>query len=1369
MFIKNARVPIIALAEGRFSPSTDGLLFKRRASVKTASFYQENAQQLDIKTALALTASEYDISNDPKDYIFEAVRAVTAEIPNENGDGFPRNELLRFDHRLGKAVYQTFIGKPHQINHRADNPKTARGVVLDASYNDLSPAMENCPACNNRTASPEGRDSIGINCIKCGTTVKDEFVELLLAIDTRKDPTFADGVRTGALDSLSMGCEAGYTDCSICDNRARSAAQFCEHIRGGNKKKSFKTASGQERMAFEKCGDVVFTEISRVDQPADPKAKQQEVLKIAGLPLAVESEMLIMNARLAKLEQMSKIAQVAKGYYYGPAEELYWNDGKDNWSEWSDQSNSWSPIDLDESDTDLFPVGNAGGLPRPPSSPPFIGQAQAQPGDPEVVPQVPFKNIAESIRWAESSIHKLKAEMRRLASEKNNKQREAAGSSRPFYAWESATYDAQIKANRQFVSRLEDYVTKAREMQAAGTPWEKGLTRQMSRFFASKEGQAIDEVRQQTDQLEQLKVMHPEMTQQIDQLSGQSDVPEPMSIDDYTKKHEESFDQNMTLGEMGMKPDDQSGLALPVNVSAGKAIDEKIAADFDALIDTVKENNVGATQDFADSYKHLEATVTGTGNVKVHTAAGTLFVVRPTNRPTTKEAAAEVAREVLASIASDGLVGAVAKYDAIVGPKAAQVLEHHLEDFAGGREKGDTKGMPEGGLVDHQDDRSKPEKSMVGEEYTDRKDETREHRDQSNSDVLEKHQPDHKESLPSGLIPMTEKEYSDMADGHGRPSKTTLKHTMVDFKDKQPKSARAPISRLAQSTSPTLLSFKANDQFAIYEFSDGTKLFEDSVGGGAVLVKSDGTREELYGVTDSLYDTVIVNTKIQKQPITPADEQELDTVFGFDDKQPKGASKRAQALQVVDFSVNDDYDSVVTFSDGTTCKGNEEGGRWMEFDGPLGHQEYNARTGTTLDGKPGQYNQHYKMIMKSYETHGGPGYLPGIKQPKGANKRAQVANGGKYLIDSDGEVYIISNGKYWIWDEAHVSWMGPYLDDHSKDWESMQSTDQFPEDPVDIDHRRSGPPSDPDGFSNKISMDVCANEMCSMHSSKKGAGDDCSCAPNCGCQCGCKCAGSHKAQGVPNAPAVPGQQPSIQQPSIQQPGMVAPLTQPMAPLTQPMAPTANKQARLDDSAKKYMSRVERLYKNRLAQSEATAKDQYVKARSVAVKDVTARILRALHLVAKRQQLNLEESAIKSAMFDVLTRQADLDADTFYPGMDESTAAHIVEATSNEGLGKFVDSLLKRASEFMDMNEDALTALENDIKHLRPMAVNVQASAVRVASRQDIRKQAANGNLVIAPTATESSISRNGSRDTIRSALGSTKVSRTSKFVSSNKG
>lgn len=1019
MFKKTAKVPIIAIAEAQFNAEANYISFAKSASQRIASFYQSNADKLDIRSILKLVAKDYDISEDPTNYIFEAVRAVTAEVPNENGDAFPHGELLRFDHRLGKAVYQTFIGKPHHINHRADNPKHSRGVVLDASYNDMSPALEVCPDCNHRTAEAEGRDKTGINCVKCGHTVKDEFVELLLAVDTRKDPTFADGVRTGSLDSLSMGCEAGYTDCSICDNRARSIHQFCQHIKSGNKKKMFKAASGKERMSFEKCGEVVFTEISRVDQPADPLAKSREVFQVSSMPM--ESEMLVMAAKIAKLEGMVKAAQLDMG---GP-----------------------KLVD-------------------------------------EVSPQVPFKNLAESIKWAEASTHRLKADIHRLTSEKQAKHKEASDAGRPFYAWENAGYDAQIKANRQYVARLEDYVAKAREMQASGGPWEKGLTRQMARFFAEKQAQQQDPMLQQIqdgaqDQLEPLKVMHPELAPLIDQLSGAGTIPGPMSIDDYAKKHEESFDQKVTPAEMGMKPE-EGGLPLPM--AANKRVEEKIASDLDALIDSVKESNVSSVvtaHKFANAYKNLEANVTKGGNVQVRTKDGTLFVVRPEVKPVDKTAATKIAGEILTHIADFGIVATVNKYETVIGPKMSQVLEHHLEDH-GEREEGDKGPITEGGETDGTDkERSTPEKSVVKEEMTDRKDEVREKRDLSNADILEKHQPDHKEPLNADPVKKgmaADGETDGPGSERGTPPKDTQKNLIVDFKDKQ----------------------------------------------------------------------------------------------------PKGMDKSKSA------------------------------------------------------GKIGQ------MMAP-----------PPAPAPTGA---------------------------------------GPAM--------------------------------------------AAPHEACVCMPGK------CACPPNCAkcdpmmSKCGCPCS-AKMAQGIPSA----------------------------APAPMPMA------ASVKEATKQYTSRLERLYKARLEKVTVESLEKVAAAEKAVADRVAGKFLRALKLAARRQALNLEFSPMKASMHDVLTAERDLDADSYYPGMDVGTAAHIVEATTEVGFDGFVDSLVKRASEFVNMNDEAFAALEGDIKHLQPapISINVQASR-RTASKDEVREAAVKGNLALAPAPTTEAISDGDNRNNIRSALGSTKVRRTSQAL-----
>jgi hypothetical protein len=252
---------------------------------------------------------------------------------------------LFFNPKLSMPVYKTYVGKPHHLNHRTENAKAARGLIIDAHYNDASPALTTCPRCKRSTKERRDRDSTGIHC-KCGQVVKDEFVEILVGIDADKDPLFADGVRKGLLKAGSMGCNCLSTTCNVCGHVAYSKPEFCEHIKAGNKgtlwrregSRWVKTSASDAarefarrklafnpadfcyakrddfeiRKAYEYCVGVIFDEYSRVDQPADPKAEQIEILKAASeLPsadtLRDETQALIRSAE-RKRKEMEKAA-----------------------------------------------------------------------------------------------------------------------------------------------------------------------------------------------------------------------------------------------------------------------------------------------------------------------------------------------------------------------------------------------------------------------------------------------------------------------------------------------------------------------------------------------------------------------------------------------------------------------------------------------------------------------------------------------------------------------------------------------------------------------------------------------------------------------------------------------------------------------------------------------------------------------------------------------------------------------------------------------------------------------------------------------------------------------------------------------------
>jgi hypothetical protein len=1465
-FKKYAKLPLASLYSGTYE--SDGLKFTKSAN-KIASVYQASASRINVQSVLNQVAKEYDISTDPHDYIYEVARAVTAEIPNENADAFGRSELLRFDHILSKPVYQTFILKPHQVNHRADNPKTARGVVLDASYNDLTPAVVECPSCGTDTTILENRDKSGINCVKCGSTVKDEFVELLLAIDTKKDPVFAEGVRSGSLDSLSMGCfipgtkvkmsngatkniedikvgddvvthtgdiakvkelsvrdydgdvcaikiaghkerlvatlehpfytngswthaqclqngtallspamktdfsmvedtriarlagyfvadgnyvkdydhpergivgieftlnlseqtfaaeinsaiesfgfkshiypkpehsqlvvksyrckeladriyalvgqysgqkvlsnsifmwdkeaqlnflgayingdgtfshhgkkdpggrtaitssnktlidqlstlltnnniphaintrpgrsgfggdpgwdvvitgnvqqifnkystkiirpecrefnfssqtvavnggisrpikdveryhytgkvhnfevdhedhsyiagdvavhncEAGYTDCSICDNRARSVSQFCTHIKSGNKKKMFKTASGM-RMSFEKCGEVVFQEISRVDQPADPTAKQRELLNV---PMSTESELLVMATRIAKLESFVRLAQADPSIpqpNQQPTPQPNQQPTEDTQQPAPTKSDAIEAVRKVIEELSQSGVGEEtsrelevwqhvldtlqnefdSGVPVDETQ---LHSAQVD----EASPQVPFKTVAESIKWAESSIYKLKAENHRLASEKEAKFKDAATAGRPVLAWENAAFTAQTKANDQYIGRLEKYIGKARELEASGAPWSKDITRSMSRFFANKQAQVVQNI---MDELDEVQDSQPELVDMIKKVvDPNSEISTGAPLSNYLKERAESEEKSITTEEMGIE-DEEFGVKLPGAVAS---VEQSITSDLNKIME-FKENQVGTSNKFAGIYGDIQVSVTKVGNVRVSTPKGNMFVIRPIDKPKDVAASKKVAREVLSHIAEHGLTDTMITYNAIVGPKMAQVLEYHIEDFVKGREEGDKDPMPANGEDDLAEKREKPEDTLITEEITDRAEEGHEQRDQGNSDVLEKHMPDHKLGLPPGVRPITD----GANDRDGMPD-SMLSDVQLDISIKKPKRAE-------------------------WEKPWEKKEESEDVEEAKSMKEVESTKKD---------------KKAQAAPPPPA---------------PGG--------------------------------------------GTMAPPEQTAPPPTT--GNPAA----------------GPGPGPQVA--------AEVCSSGQ--------------------------------------------------------------------------EDMCSDPGCPVHGEKEQ---------------------DMRPIGAP--PIVPAQ------------GMPM-----MGSITDPL---------VKEAAAKHVTRLERLYQGRMAKAADETAKKMATLEKTAVDKAIAKLSRAIKLASRRQALNLEFSPLKAAMHDVLVSELELDSEYVYPGMDNMTASRLVEAASATAFSEFTESLMSRAAEFLKMSDEALTSIEVDVKNLRPVSIQVQASVQGGSQQNQIAREAAlDGNLIIAPAASDSKpITSAGRAGNIRLALNTTKVNRASKAL-----
>jgi len=184
---------------------------------------------------------EYDLKN----FLYYRARAITSDIPNQNGDLFPHSEI--------KSAYNTFVGKGIYFNHDSDIPEKAFGVILDAAY---TPVLFN----NDK--------------------YEDKYVEILGAIHRNavreRHPGLLEDIECGKVTATSMGTLAKMAQCSICGNKATNVYELCPHCNPMNPMYS-KGRNVYGKMCFETNYDLHFVEDSIVYVPADPTAYMLEV------------------------------------------------------------------------------------------------------------------------------------------------------------------------------------------------------------------------------------------------------------------------------------------------------------------------------------------------------------------------------------------------------------------------------------------------------------------------------------------------------------------------------------------------------------------------------------------------------------------------------------------------------------------------------------------------------------------------------------------------------------------------------------------------------------------------------------------------------------------------------------------------------------------------------------------------------------------------------------------------------------------------------------------------------------------------------------------------------------------------------------
>ena len=205
-------------------------MFKRIAFSNIGIIENENAKELlTVSNNKEVISFKYD----PDNFVYFRCRAITADVPNKNGDLFPEEEIIK--------SYKTFIGVGVYKDHDADSVNKAVGKILWADY------------------IPDGK-----------------YVELIGCIDKKLDPELARRVQTGIIDSCSMGCVVKEAECSICHNIAKNPSQLCRHMHPTYGVKGTLDANGN--IIYEINRGIQFTELSLVTSPADNTAKLFEVI-----------------------------------------------------------------------------------------------------------------------------------------------------------------------------------------------------------------------------------------------------------------------------------------------------------------------------------------------------------------------------------------------------------------------------------------------------------------------------------------------------------------------------------------------------------------------------------------------------------------------------------------------------------------------------------------------------------------------------------------------------------------------------------------------------------------------------------------------------------------------------------------------------------------------------------------------------------------------------------------------------------------------------------------------------------------------------------------------------------------------------------
>lgn len=153
------------------------------------------------------------------------IKKATEDFINDNGDAFPRNEVLN--------RYHTFKTHSRTYSEHKQGPEFAKGRCIDVVVRNM------------------------------GDTV---LVDVLFTVD-RKHEDLIHNIENKLVTHLSMGCQTEFTKCSICGNIAHNEDEYCPHIKT-QKRQLVQANDGTMRKVAELCFNNTWIDISLVMNPA---------------------------------------------------------------------------------------------------------------------------------------------------------------------------------------------------------------------------------------------------------------------------------------------------------------------------------------------------------------------------------------------------------------------------------------------------------------------------------------------------------------------------------------------------------------------------------------------------------------------------------------------------------------------------------------------------------------------------------------------------------------------------------------------------------------------------------------------------------------------------------------------------------------------------------------------------------------------------------------------------------------------------------------------------------------------------------------------------------------------------------------------